>query len=198
MAKKRNTTTSAVPTIDTVMLAAIVAATLDLSKGFVYTAEAVFKPLVEAGLVEINMEIKNEAGEVATRASQKGIEMSKETPTAPVAAVEPASKPIFELQSNVAVPVIKRGGRTGDIYPFAKMEIGQSFFIGATEAKPNPAKSLASTVASATARYAQKDGDKTRTTKKGKVVPVMVETRKFIVRSVEEGGVKGARVWRTK
>jgi hypothetical protein len=36
-----------------------------------------------------------------------------------------------------------------------------------------------------------------RQNRRGEVVPVMVETRKFVVRSVEENGVKGARVWRT-
>jgi len=104
----------------------------------------------------------------------------------------------FVLEAGVPLPTIKRGGRGGEVYPFDEMGVGQSFFVAASADKPNPAKSLASTVSSATARYAvpAEDGS-TKTNKKGETVPLMVETRKFVVRSVEENGVKGARVWRT-
>ena len=107
---------------------------------------------------------------------------------------------MFQIENDVPVPAISgRGrGRGGNVYPFDQLEVGQSFFVANSESKPNAAKSLASTVSSATARYAvpAEDGS-TKTNKKGEVVPVMVETRKFVVRSVEEDGVKGARVWRT-
>ena len=39
-----------------------------------FTPAAVPGPLVEAGLVEINPSMLNEAGEIATRATQAGIE----------------------------------------------------------------------------------------------------------------------------
>lgn len=205
MAKKDKVQPTAPVVVPAVAIAAIVAATLDVTKGFIFAPESVYKPLIEAGLVEINDSVKNEAGEIATRATQKGIDSVQnsvnETAAAPVAAfpVAPATKPVFVLRSNIPVPVIKRGGRTGDKYPFATMELNQSFFIPATVENPTPAKSLASTVASATARFAVPAVPAaTRTTKKGKVVPVMVETRKFIVRSVTEEGVKGACIWRTK
>ena len=107
-------------------------------------------------------------------------------------------KTMFQIEDNVPVPAISGRGSGGNMYPFEAMAVGQSFFVPNSESKPNAAKSLASTVSSATARYAvpAEDGS-TKTNKKGEVVPVMVETRKFVVRSVEEDGVKGARVWRT-
>jgi hypothetical protein len=50
-----------------------------------------------------------------------------------------------------------RGGRNRSVYPFDALAVGQSFHVPASEAKPNPAKSLASTVSSANKRNA-KDG----------------------------------------
>lgn len=176
----------------------------------IYTAPAVHGPLVEAGLVEINPAMTNENGEVATRATQKGIESldsaatvadnatsETQTATAEIGTTQKA-KTMFKIENSIPVPTISGRGRGGNVYPFDQLEAGQSFFVANSEDKPNAAKSLASTVSSATARYAvpAEDGS-TKTNKKGEVVPVMVETRKFVVRSVEENGVKGARVWRT-
>ena len=105
---------------------------------------------------------------------------------------------MFQIENDVPVPAISGRGRGGNVYPFDQLAVGQSFFVANSESKPNAAKSLASTVCSATARYAvpAEDGS-TKTNKKGEVVPVMVRTRKFVVRRAEEDGVKGARVWRT-
>lgn len=183
----------------------------------IYTSPAVHGPLVEAGLVEINPAMTNENGEVATRATQTGIESldsgatvadnaTSETQTATAATgTTQKAKTMFKIEDAIPVPTIS--GRGGNVYPFDQLEapqtidgkiVCQSFFVPNSESKPNAAKSLASTVSSATARYAvpAEDGS-TKTNKKGEVVPVMVETRKFVVRSVEENGVKGARVWRT-
>ena len=175
-----------------------------------FVPESVYAPLVEAGLVEINPAITNEAGEIATRATQAGIESldsgaivvdnattEANSETAETGKTEKV-KTMFQIEENVPVPTISGRGRGGNVYPFNQLEVGQSFFVPNSESKPNAAKSLASTVSSATARYAvpAEDGS-TKTNKKGEVVPVLVETRKFVVRSVEEDGVKGARVWRT-
>ena len=175
-----------------------------------FTPAAVHGPLVEAGLVEINPAMVNEAGEIATRATQKGIESldsaaivvddattKANSETAATGKTEKV-KSMFKIENEVPVPAISGRGRGGNMYPFDQLAVGQSFFVPNSESKPNAAKSLASTVSSATARYAvpAEDGS-TKTNKKGEVVPVMVETRKFVVRSVEEDGVKGARVWRT-
>ena len=172
-----------------------------------FTPAAVHGPLVEAGLVEINPAMVNEAGEIATRATQAGIESldsgaivvdnattEANSETAATGKTEKV-KSMFKIENEVPVPAISGRGRGGNMYPFDQLEVGQSFFVANSESKPNAAKSLASTVSSATARYAvpAEDGS-TKTNKKGKTVPVMVETRKFVVRSVEGG----ARVWRTQ
>ena len=175
-----------------------------------FTPAAVHDPLVEAGLVEINPAMVNEAGEIATRATQAGIESldsgaivvgnattEANSETAATGTTQKA-KTMFQIENDVPVPVISGRGRGGNMYPFDQLAVGQSFFVPNSESKPNAAKSLASTVSSATARYAvpAEDGS-TETNKKGEVVPVMVKTRKFVVRRAEEDGVKGARVWRT-
>mgnify|MGYP003450421325 FL=1 len=175
-----------------------------------FTSAAVHGPLVEAGLVEINPAMVNEAGEIATRATQAGIESldsgaivvdnattEANSETAATGTTQKA-KTMFQIENGVPVPAISGRGRGGNVYPFEVLAVGQSFFVPNSESKPNAAKSLASTVSSATARYAvpAEDGS-TKTNKKGEVVPVMVKTRKFVVRRAEEDGVKGARVWRT-
>lgn len=204
--KKSAAKKTAAAVVAVIGLAEIVAA----GANGIYTAPAVHLPLVEAGLVEINPAMTNENGEVATRATQKGIESldsaatvadnaTSETQTQTAATGETQKvKTMFKIEANIPVPTISGRGRGGNVYPFDQLEAGQSFFVANDESKPNAAKSLASTVSSATARYAvpAEDGS-TKTNKKGEVVPVMVETRKFVVRSVEENGVKGARVWRT-
>jgi hypothetical protein len=192
----------AVAEVGTVTMEQIVEATLDQSKGFVYTGPAIHTPLIEAGLVEVNLTMSNEAGEFATRATEKGIATVSKNDTqetAAVAAVEtaPAAKSGFAIEANIPVPAIYGRGRTGTTYPFDKMDVGQSFFVANDESRPNAAKSMASTVSSATARYAEVVPGEFKTNRKGEQVPVTRETRKFIVRSVEENGVKGARVWRT-
>lgn len=205
------------PEVNRDNLKIIVDATLDTNRQFVYTPVEVHEPLEKAGLVEVNRSegFTNAAGEIATRATTKGIEFMTATNANPTTeasaapstapAAEASNKNLFVLdETEVAMPPVQRGGRTGDIYPFDSLvapgEQGvKSFFVPATAERPNPAKSMASTVASATARYAVKDGDKTRKTKKGNVVPVMIEKRKFVVRSVKENKkIIGARVWRVK
>ena len=175
-----------------------------------FVPESVYAPLVEAGLVEINSGMTDENGYVATRATQKGIESLDSAATVADNATSEATsataatgetqkvKTMFMIEDSIPVPTISGRGRGGNVYPFDQLEVGQSFFVANSEDKPNAAKSLASTVSSATARYAVASEDgATKTDKKGETVPVMVETRKFVVRSVEENGVKGARVWRT-
>ena len=197
--------------IDPVVTAVIgLAEIVEAGANGIYTSPEVHLPLVEAGLVEINPAMTNEAGEIATRATQAGIESldsgatvadnaTSEATSATAATGETQKvKTMFKIEDSIPVPTISGRGRGGNVYPFDQLEVGQSFFVANDESKPNAAKSLASTVSSATARYAVASADgATKTNKKGETVPVMVETRKFVVRSVEENGVKGARVWRT-
>lgn len=194
-----------------VTLAAIVAATL--AGSFVYAAPIEVASLVKAGEVEQNKDMK-EGNKFATRATEAGIAKHNaeggegEQDNGPSA---------FVLEDNVEMPKSGRGGRKGDTYPFDKMAVGQSFFIAATAEKPNPAKAMASTVSSATARYAvgtgefqtvkvkqyqvDEDGKRVRNEAGELIVigeveesrEIMKQTRKFEVRAVEGG----ARIWRT-
>lgn len=169
-----------------------------------FTPAAVHDPLVEAGLVEINPAMTNENGEIATRATQAGIEsldsgaivVDNETTEANSETAETGKiekvKTMFKIEDNISVPTISGRGRTGAKYPFEQLEVGQSFFVEGE-------KTIApSTISAATARYAvpAEDGS-TKTNKAGESVPVMVKTRIFFGRKVEENGVKGVRVWRT-
>ena len=204
--KKSAAKKTAATAVAVIGLAEIVAA----GANGMYVPESVYAPLVEAGLVEINPAMVNEAGEIATRATQAGIEsldsgaivVDNATTEVNSAIAETGKtekvKTMFQIEDNVPVPAISGRGRGVKVYPFDQLAVGQSFFVPNSESKPNAAKSLASTVSSATARYAvpAEDGS-TKTNKKGEVVPVMVKTRKFVVRRAEEDGVKGARVWRT-
>lgn len=209
MATEKSAGKKTAATVAVIGLAEIVAA----GANGIYVPESVFAPLVEAGLVEINSAMTDEHGNIATRATQKGIdsvqpngdntsEASEASANSETAATETGKtekvKTMFKIEDSIPVPTISGRGRGGNVYPFDELAVGQSFFVPNSEDKPNAAKSLASTVSSATARYAVPSEDgATKTNKAGEVVPVMVETRKFVVRSVEEDGVKGARVWRT-
>ena len=206
MATKKSAAKKTAEIATVIGLAEIVAA----GANGMFVPESVYAPLIEAGLVEINPAMTDENGFVATRATQAGIEsldsgaivVDNATTEANSETAETGEtqkvKTMFKIEDSIPVPAISGRGRGGNVYPFEVLAVGQSFFVPNSESKPNAAKSLASTVSSATARYAvpAEDGS-TKTNKKGEVVPVMVETRKFVVRSVEEDGVKGARVWRT-
>lgn len=186
MAAKNSKKSKTAPAFD---LAAVVKATE--AGSFVYTsAEAHAKALAD-GLVEVNPSMTNEAGELATRATVKGIESmnATQTPAAPA-----ASKPQFAIEDGIELAPVTGRGRGGETYPFDQLKPGQSFFVPNTDEKPNVAKSLASTVSSATRRYAEEIPGQTRKDRKGNEVPALKFNRKFVVRAVEGG----ARVWRTE
>lgn len=102
----------------------------------------------------------------------------------------------FKIVANVPIPAARRFGKSST-YPFDGLQVGQAFFVAATTERPNPSKSMASTVNSATARYAVEDGTNPDGSVKFK------NTRKFVLRRVTDGkdfgfpGVEGAGVWRT-
>jgi hypothetical protein len=179
---------------------------------FVYLVEGAYQSLVEAGLVEVNLEIVNEEGEVATRAILANVAETIEEVNIPV--IEPTktkenAKMSFEIESNIPVPVTKRGGKRESAYPFAALEVNQSFFIPASEKHPEPAKSLASTVSGATKRFDvlvfEADGTTPKMkevtnpkTKEVRTVQETAHTRTFKIVADEKDGVKGGRVFRTK
>lgn len=174
-------------------MAAIVAATQQNS--FVYTSVEAHKEAREAGLVEVNDSMKNDAGELATRATQKGIDSMSQNSGTPAAEAAPSSKPTYAIEDGVALaPVTGRGRGGGETYPFDALKVGQSFFVPNTADKPEVHKSLASTVSSATKRYAEEIEGQTRKDRKGNTVPALKFNRKFVLRKVEGG----ARIWRTE
>lgn len=143
---------------------------------------------------------------------------------AAAALIATAVRSSFAIDNDIPPPSGSTRRVGGEKYPFDALQAGQSFFVAATDDNPNPAKSLASTVSSATARYAVQVGNETETitrsvykldadgkrvkengsyVKTGEetvTVPKMQNTRVFLVRPVDEtaqGRGKGARVWRT-
>lgn len=151
-------------------------------------------------LVEFNNNMRS-GDKIAFRATALGVQVNSGQAPAPVAAwgapgpapAAPAPTPpatpaaasantgakSYTFDAGIPVPAPRRGGRGSTVYGFETMETGQSFFIPTTADNANPAKRIASTVSSASAR---------------------LDPKKFIVRSVDEtaqGRGKGARVWRT-
>lgn len=127
---------------------------------------------------------------------------SAPTPMPAPSAVTPVAAGGFAyaLDDNVPLPAARavRGAPRATIYPFQIMQIGQSFFIPATTDAPKPWTSFASSVSSASNRYAEEIPGETRINRKGKVVPKLRFTRLFRIYKVVENGVTGARVYRVE
>lgn len=203
----------------------IVAATQEGS--FAYTSEGVHEKLIEHGFVEVNPEIKDETGDIATRATQAGIDYASEVLNMGGLPLESASQVgligeradalakevvehIAKTKASVViekgVPVPSKGrayAQRRQAFPFDELEVEDSFFIKATESKPEPWKSYASTVSNSTRSFAVPDSSgEMVVNRKGQKVPKLVQTRKFVIRAVEETDVEtgevvvGARVWR--
>lgn len=77
---------------------------------------------------------------------------------APVAAAPAHANAVsggFAINTGFVPParVARRPGGNGRTYPFDSMELNQYIFVPATEKRPDPKKSLASTISSANARF---------------------------------------------
>lgn len=138
--------------------------------GFAYAPEADLLKLhkAEPTFIVIDSTMKDQSGNVKVTATQVAIDAltaANSTP-APVAVVK-AEPMNFEIQMLDEVPATRKGGNKSDSYPFDKLvapvtnAAGKtqyaSFFVPATEAKPNPSKFLSSTVSSANKRHAKTD-----------------------------------------
>lgn len=192
------------------LLSTIVAATQS-PEGFTYISEAKAKPLVDRGLIELNASMKNDDGHMAARATAAGVDLiagtvpeAKDEPAPTqvaaqgVAATAPATTS-FAIDDDVPMAVLSRRGRS-TLYPFDALEVGQSFHVPATAERPNPAKSLASTVSSANKRYAVIVPGATRVDRKGNEVAETEQTRRFrvIAAAPDDARGAGARVFRVK
>ena len=184
-------------------LPAIVAATQS-EIGYMFAPLENAEWLNKNGLVEFDVSITNEAGFIATRATTKGIEkvMSENVQVEAVASV--ASGYVIE---DIAVEVVSKrrgGGRAGVSYPFDTLQVGQSFVVPATEKKPNPVKSMASSITAANARYAVPVFEADGTTPKMKTITVPRTGEKREVQATQlvrkftvvacEGGARVGRV----
>jgi len=161
------------------LLATIVASMSNEATPYHMVTEAEVAKLVKDGLVETNAEIRD-GDKIAARATTKGTEVNDQsnTGTAPTATAPTSA---FAIDDGITMPP-SRGGRNRGVYPFDQLTVGQSFHVPASEAKPNPAKSLASTVSSANKRNGKEGGS----------------GAKYEVRSVDASDPRGAgaRVWR--
>jgi hypothetical protein len=133
--------------------------------------EAEIAGLAKEGLVETNAEIRD-GEKVAVRATDKGITVNNENTASADTGTQASAvaMPSTFVTGSGFVPSQSRGGRGRSLYDFDSLAVGGFIFVPATEAKPNPAKSLASTVSSATKRS---------------------KPKKFGVQSVEAGKVYG-------
>lgn len=157
MAKKP----TAAPALNLAALAVILAA----GENGTYAPEHEISLLADSGLVEVNPEVTNAEGHVAVRATAAGIAKNAENqPAAPLAVKSKFSigtVPAVILEAAVNKKRVARGA--GEKYPFDSLDMtnNRGFFVPATEKMPEPAKSLASTVSSAIARYTVEAKDET-------------------------------------
>jgi hypothetical protein len=150
MAKKPNIAFA----LNMVALAAIVNA----GEAGTYAPISEIQGLADAGFVEINTSLVDGGGNLAVRATASGIAKM----SAPVPAPVSTGFAIADVPADIltAAAEKRRAGRSGgEKYPFDALEVGKGFFVPSTEKMPEPAKSLASTVSSATARYAEETAE---------------------------------------
>jgi hypothetical protein len=165
------------------LLGLIVSAMAVAEKPYHLATPAELKGLLADKLVETNEEIKD-GDKVAVRASEAGV-AAYEAEKAKTPAT-PAVAPELTIGTGFEVPEGLKRTKT-ELYPFDTLAVGGFIFVPKTESKPDPAKSLASTVSAATKRYAKPIEGQTRTDRTGKVVQATVNTRVFTVVPVKAG-----------
>lgn len=146
-------------------------------------------------MVETNDAIKD-GDKVAVRASDAGVAFfndpaNKAKYEAPSA---PREKPVISTGSGFVVTpeLAKRSVVKSDLYNFDALNVGDVIFVNKTEARPDPAKSLASTVSAATKKYAVEIPGQTRVARGGKVVPATRNTRVFGIFTMTAGQTAGS------
>jgi hypothetical protein len=175
------------------LLTFIVGATTSAGFGFAPKAELDKLHKAEPSFITIDASTKDSEGNVKAVATQEAIDAiaANATTSTSATASKAESKPEpmnFEPVWLDELPPINKGGNKGGDYKFESLEAPKeidgkikyaAIFVPATDAKPNPAKSLASTVGSANKRA--KNG------------------AKFTVRKkIEDGKITGAYVIREK
>lgn len=197
-------------TFDVEALKGIATATAGGGNGWV--SSAIGKPLLDAGLIQVNTQLTNpaNAAEVAAKVTDAGIAWLNANAGQPAQNANPAPATQFPILTNVVPPPSRRGAglRSSGApkkYPFDQLEVGQSFFVPVSTETPDPLKSLGSAISAANMRYAEETGQ-TKKAKRavkgpdgkaakgadGKImkelvdVPVYKFNRKFQIRGVEK------------
>lgn len=210
MAKKPATATLALSASAINLLATIVAASAGGNISYIAKSDDA-TALVDGKFIEVNPEMIDEAGNAAARPTEQGIKFMNAQNTNPATASAPAAasaKPTFEIFTKAPTAAKRNTGGAATLYPFDDLpapttdEAGKpvvaAFFVPATADRPEPWKTLASTVSSASKRYATKTGDETYVDGNGaqKTRGVYEYSRKFRLSEGERNGVKGAIVER--
>lgn len=156
------------------LLTFIVDATKSAGSGFAPKADLDKLAKAEPTFLVLDPNVKDEEGNIKATATQLAIDAlaagasaaASGSKTEATAKPEPMS---FETVYLDELPPINKGGNKGGDYKFETLEAPQpdparpgkfkyaAFFVPVTEARPNPAKTLASTVASANKRHANTD-----------------------------------------
>lgn len=173
------------------------------------------KPLVDAGLIEVNIEIKNEAGQVLARSTDAGKAQVAQGGSKEQA--KPSGSHAVIVTGAVLPPAKKRGNSSGSgaptKYPFADLEVGGMFFSpNSDHAKGDAVKALGSTVSAQNDKYSEETGQfktvtravRDKQTKKAVTnpdgskqtetvqLPVKKYNRKFTIRPVVGGETYGS------
>lgn len=207
---------STVATAAIITLAAVAAAsTVDPFYAFVPASQA--DEWAKAGFIEVNPNITDESGAVAARITDAGkasltvTDTNIETTNIETETTE-ATGPAFEW-GDFETP--KRTRATTEKYPFSELPAPvldeatgkyrkAAHFVAATAERPEPWKTLFSTVSTAAARYRKEVGVETYTGKDKDGNDVQKSRKKyeyereFALIAGEKGGVKGAYIVRTK
>lgn len=155
---------------DKSLLAVIVLAMANDEAPFHFATVAEVKNLVDNDMVEVNTEI-TDGDKVAVRATEKGMAeappATEGTTNVTDAATAPAASNKFAIITGVAAAFpTGRTRKATSMYDFDAMGVGDMIFVPNSEDKPDAAKSLASTISSANARFATPTGEKKEVTLK--------------------------------
>jgi hypothetical protein len=157
---------------DKSLLAVIIAAMANDDAPFHFATVAEVKNLVDNDMVEVNTEI-TDGDKVAVRATEKGMAEAPKPATEGTnnvtdAATATNSNPNkFAIITGVAASFpTGRTRKASSMYDFDAMNVGDMIFVPNSEDKPDAAKSLASTISSANARFATPTGEKKEVTLK--------------------------------
>lgn len=189
--------------------------------GFLMLTQAEGADIVNAGLATVDT-ANVEGDKAAVSLTDEGKKLAAENGAGGAEAPATASK--IEIDDAVAMPTEKTRRTREGIYPFDKLEVGQSFHVAKTAENPDPVNRLQSSVSGARVKYSVEVPGETETVKvktykkaedgkgfakdaDGKRIvesetevtrPKLKLTRDFVVKAVDATDPRGegARVWR--